>query len=151
MTAYLEKLREAQERNNSWLCVGLDPDPARLPLPAMQWDDPVLPFNKRIIEATADLVCAYKPNMGFYMLWGAAGLVALERTIAYIPDEIPVILDAKIGDIGNTQSAWAAGVFDTWAVDAVTANPSVGAHAVLPTVGERLDEAVYVLALTRND
>lgn len=150
MTAYLEKLRAAQERNNSWLCVGLDPDPARLPLPAMQWDDPVLPFNKRIIEATADLVCAYKPNMGFYMQWGAAGLVALERTIAYIPDEIPVILDAKIGDIGNTQSAWAAGVFDTWEVDAVTVNPYVGADAVLPMVGERPDKAVYVLARTSN-
>lgn len=150
MTAYLDKLRAAQERNNSWLCVGLDPDPARLPLPAMQWDDPVLPFNKRIIEATADLVCAYKPNMGFYLQWGAAGLVALERTIAYIPDEIPVILDAKIGDIGHTQRAWAAGVFDIWQVDAVTVNPFVGADAVAPMVGERPDRAVYVLARTSN-
>jgi orotidine-5'-phosphate decarboxylase len=116
----------------------------------MQWDDPVLPFNKRIVEATADLVCAFKPNMGFYMQWGAAGLVALERTIAYIPDEIPIILDAKIGDIGNTQSAWAAGAFDIWQVDAVTVNPFVGADAVVPMVGERPDKAVYVLARTSN-
>jgi orotidine-5'-phosphate decarboxylase len=150
MSTYLEKLRAAQERNNSWLCVGLDPDPARLPLPAMQWDDPVLPFNKRIIEATADLVCAYKPNMGFYMQWGAAGLVALERTIASIPDDIPIILDAKIGDIGHTQGAWGAGLFDTWEVDAVTVNPYVGDDAVVPLVGERPDKAVYVLARTSN-
>jgi orotidine-5'-phosphate decarboxylase len=116
----------------------------------MQWDDPILPFNKRIIEATADLVSAYKPNMGFYIQWGAAGLVALERTIAYIPDEIPVILDVKIGDIGHTQSAWAAGLFDAWALDAVTVNPYVGADAVMPMIGERPDKAVYVLARTSN-
>jgi orotidine-5'-phosphate decarboxylase len=150
MTAYLDKLRAVQERNQSWLCVGLDPDPARLPLPTMQWDDPVLPFNKRIIEATADLVCAYKPNMGFYMQWGAAGMVALERTIASIPDDIPVILDAKIGDIGHTQAAWGAGLFDTWEVDAVTVNPYVGADAVTPLLRERPDKAVYVLARTSN-
>ncbi|MFW6069632.1 MAG: orotidine-5'-phosphate decarboxylase [bacterium] len=147
---YLHKLKAAQEKNNSWLCVGLDPDPARLPLPAMQWDEPVLPFNKAIIDATVDLVCAYKPNLGFYLQWGAAGVIALERTIAYIPDDIPVILDCKTGDIGHTQAAWGAGLFDVWHVDAVTVNPFVGADAVLPMVGERPDKAVYVLARTSN-
>lgn len=147
---YLDKLKTIQEKNNSWLCVGLDPQPSHLPLPTMQWDDPVLPFNKRIIDATADLVCAYKPNLGFYLQWGGAGLVALERTIAYIPDEIPVILDCKTGDIGHTQAAWAAGLFDVWEVDAVTVNPYVGADAILPMVGERPDRAVYVLARTSN-
>lgn len=147
---YLEKLKAAQERNHSWLCVGLDPDPARMPLPAARWDEPVLPFNKAIIEATADLVCAYKPNLGFYLQWGAAGVIALERTIAFIPDHIPVILDCKTGDISHTQAAWATGLFDVWHVDAVTVNPFVGQEAVRPMLTGRADKAVYVLARTSN-
>ena len=147
---YLEKLRAAQERNDSWLCIGLDPDPAKLPLPTMQWDEPVLPFNKAIVDATADLVCAFKPNLGFYLQWGAAGVVALERTIAYIPDDVPIILDCKTGDIGHTQAAWAAGLFDAWHVDAATVNPFVGEDAVLPMLQERPEKAVYVLARTSN-
>lgn len=151
MMTYLEKLRRAQETNNSWLCVGLDPQPDKLPVEAVwQWDEPLLPFNKAIIDATVDLVCAYKPNLGFYLQWGAAGVIALERTIAYIPDHIPVILDAKIGDIGHTQAAWGAGLFDMWKVDAITVNPYVGAESVLPLVDGRPDKAVYVLARTSN-
>ncbi len=147
---YLEKLLAAQQANNSWLCVGLDPTPESLPIDAQRWDEPVLPFNRRIIDATADLVCAYKPNLGFYMQWGAAGVIALERTIAAIPDHIPVILDAKIGDIGHTQAAWGRGVFDEWGVDAITVNPYVGADAVRPLIAGRPDKAVYVLARTSN-
>lgn len=147
---YLEKLKAIQDRNQSWLCVGLDPDPARLPLPAANWDEPILPFNKAIIEATADLVCAFKPNLGFYLQWGAAGVIALERTIAFIPDHIPVILDCKTGDIGHTQGAWAAGLFDMWQVDAVTVNPYVGREAILPMLTGRANKAVYVLARTSN-
>jgi orotidine-5'-phosphate decarboxylase len=147
---YLEKLKNAQEKNNSWLCVGLDPMPSRMPLPALRWDEPVLPFNKAIIDATKDLVCAYKPNLGFYLQWGAAGIIALERTIAYIPNDIPIILDCKTGDIGSTQAAWGAGLFDEWGVDAVTVNPFVGEDAVLPMIGKRPDKAVYLLARTSN-
>lgn len=148
---YLEKLRQAQTQNNSWLCLGLDPQPDKLP-PSVTWkhDEPVLPFNKAIIDQTADLVCAYKPNLGFYLQWGAAGIIALERTIAYIPEHIPIILDAKIGDIGNTQAAWGRGLFDTWEVDAITVNPYVGADAVVPLLTGRPDKAVYVLARTSN-
>lgn len=149
--SYLDKLRAAQERNNSWLCIGLDPQPDKLPMEAVwKWDEPLLPFNKRIIDATADLVCAYKPNLGFYLQWGAAGVIALERTIAYIPDYIPVILDAKIGDIGHTQAAWGRGLFNEWDVDAITVNPYVGAEAVRPLLAGRPDKAVYVLARTSN-
>jgi orotidine-5'-phosphate decarboxylase len=148
---YLEKLRRAQEKNRSWLCIGLDPQPEHLPVEAVwKWDEPLLPFNKAIIDHTADLVCAYKPNLGFYLQWGAAGVIALERTIAYIPDDIPVILDAKIGDIGHTQAAWGKGLFDEWGVDAVTVNPFVGSEAVLPMVARRPDKAVYLLARTSN-
>ena len=148
--SYLEKLQAAQARNQSWLCVGLDPDPTRLRVDVLKWDEPILPFNKAIIEATADLVCAYKPNLGFYLQWGAAGVIALERTIAYVPDHIPVILDCKTGDIDHTQAAWAAGLFDEWGVDAITVNPYVGAAAVLPMIGERPHKAVYILARTSN-
>jgi orotidine-5'-phosphate decarboxylase len=149
--SYLQKLHAAQTANDSWLCIGLDPQPGRLPLEAVsRWDEPVLPFNRRIIEATVDLVCAYKPNLGFYLQWGAAGVVALERTIAAIPDHIPVILDAKIGDISHTQAAWGRGFFDEWRVDAVTVNPFVGADGVRPLLEDRPDKAVYVLARTSN-
>lgn len=147
---YLEKLLAAQQANRSWLCVGLDPLPDLLPVEALRWDEPILPFNRRIIDATADLVCAYKPNLGFYLQWGAAGVIALERTIAAIPDHIPVILDAKIGDIGHTQAAWGRGAFDAWGVDAITVNPFVGADAVRPLLLGRPDKAVYVLARTSN-
>ncbi len=148
---YLEKLRRAQAVNNSWLCLGLDPQPELLPVEAIhKWDEPLLPFNRAIIDATADLVCAYKPNLGFYLQWGAAGVIALERTIAYIPDDIPIILDAKIGDIGHTQAAWGRGLFDEWDVDAVTVNPYVGAEAVRPLLAGRPGKAVYVLARTSN-
>lgn len=150
MKTYLEKLRAAQEKNDSWLCIGLDPDPERLRVDALKWDEPILPFNKAIIDATADLVCAYKPNLGFYLQWGAAGVVALERTIAYVPDYIPVILDCKTGDIGHTQAAWAAGLFDVWGVDAVTVNPYVGSEAVVPMIGSRPGKAVYILTRTSN-
>jgi orotidine-5'-phosphate decarboxylase len=151
MITYIEKLKSAQERNNSWLCVGLDPQPDRLPLEAVwKWDEPVLPFNKAIIDATADLVCAYKPNLGFYLQWGAAGMIALERTVAYIPSHIPIIIDCKTGDIGHTQAAWANGLFGQWNVDAVTVNPFVGAEAVLPMIGERPSKAIYMLARTSN-
>lgn len=147
---YLEKLKAAQDQNNSWLCIGLDPQPDKLPAPAMKWDEPVLPFNKAIIDATADLVCAYKPNLGFYLQWGAAGIIALERTIAYIPNHIPIVLDCKTGDIGSTQGAWAAGLLDYWQVDAVTVNPFVGQDAVLPMIEKRPNKAIYILARTSN-
>ncbi len=148
---YLEKLKTIQDTNNSWLCVGLDPVPHKLPLEHItRYDEPVLPFNKAIIDATADLVCAYKPNLGFYFQWGAAGIIALERTIAYIPNHIPVILDCKTGDIGHTQGAWARGLFEQWGVDAITINPYVGQDSVTPMLEMRPDKAVYLLARTSN-
>lgn len=148
---YLQKLHNLQQSNQSWLCVGLDPDPQRLPAHIVaRHDEPLLPFNKAIIDATAHLVCAYKPNLGFYLQWGAAGIIALERTIAYIPNHIPVILDCKTGDIGHTQGAWAMGLFDQWNVDAITVNPYVGSESVLPMISDRPNKAIYLLARTSN-
>ena len=148
---YLEKLRAAQDQNNSWLCVGLDPDPDKLPIQAThQWDEPVLPFCKAIIDATADVACAFKPNLGFFLQWGAAGIIALERTINYIPQHIPVIIDCKAGDIGHTQGAWAKGLFDQWQADAFVVNPYVGTDAVMSVIGDRPTKGIYVLARTSN-
>jgi orotidine-5'-phosphate decarboxylase len=146
---FLDKLAEAQSHNRSWLCLGLDPVLAKMPLPLHKEDDPLLPFNKAMIDATADLVCAYKPNLAFYLAEGAAGLIALERTIAYIPDHIPIILDGKFGDIGSTAAGIARGAFEVWGVDAVTVNPYVGEDGVAPFL-QRPDKAAFVLARTSN-
>ncbi len=96
MTTFLDKLDAAARRNRSLLCVGLDPWPPLMP------QEGIASFSQAIVEATADLVCAFKPNIAFYEAQGSAGLVALEQTLAAIPGDVPVILDAKRGDIGNT-------------------------------------------------
>jgi orotidine-5'-phosphate decarboxylase len=146
---FLDKLTATQSQNNSWLCLGLDPVLAKMPLPLQRDDAPLLPFNKALIDATADLVCAYKPNLAFYLAEGAAGIIALERTIAYIPRHIPIILDGKFGDIGSTAQMLAGGAFDTWGVDAVTVNPYVGEDGVAPFL-ERADRAAFILGRTSN-
>ena len=94
---FIEKLANTARKNKSLLCVGLDPDPQLMP-----GNISVFEFNRAIIEATADLVCAYKLNLAFYEVLDDEGLAALKRTIKYIPEDIPVIGDAKRGDIGNT-------------------------------------------------
>jgi orotidine-5'-phosphate decarboxylase len=120
-----------------------------MPGPLLKYDDPFLPFLKTIVDATADLVCAYKPNLGFYLALGAAGAIALERIIAYIPDEIPIILDAKFNDIGNTAQAYARGAFDALGADAATINPYLGQDGVAPFLAHA-DKAAFVLARTSN-
>jgi len=144
-----EKLAAAQQRNNSWLCVGLDIVAGKMPLPLQKMDDPVLPFAREIIDATKDLVCAFKPNLGFFLAEGAAGIIALERLIRYIPPDIPVILDAKFGDIGSTAEQYARGAFEAFHADAVTLSPYVGADAVKPFLAYA-DKGVFVLARTSN-
>jgi orotidine-5'-phosphate decarboxylase len=149
MTSFIEKLQAAQATNDSWVCVGLDPVLDRMPGPMLKQDDPFLPFLKTIVDVTADLVCAYKPNLGFYLTLGAAGIIALERIIAYIPDKIPVILDGKFNDVGHTARAYAQGVFDALGVDAVTVNPYLGQDAVAPFLAQS-EKAAFVLARTSN-
>jgi orotidine-5'-phosphate decarboxylase len=149
MTPFVEKLQAAQAANDSWVCVGLDPVLERMPGPFLKYDDPFLPFLKAIVDATADLVCAYKPNLGFYLALGAAGAIALERIIAYVPRHIPVILDAKFNDIGHTAQAYARGAFDALGADAVTVNPYLGQDGVAPFLAQA-DKAAFVLARTSN-
>jgi orotidine-5'-phosphate decarboxylase len=109
----------------------------------------IVAFNRAIIEATKDLVCAYKPNLGFYAAYGLPGLQALVATREMIPAEIPVILDCKVGDIGSTAAAYARGYFDEWGFDAVTANPYLGRDSLEPFLAYG-DKGVIVLCKTSN-
>ena len=148
-TTFVGKLREAQHRNRSWLCVGLDPVMERLPAQVQAADSPLLAFGQAVVEATADLVCAYKPNLGFWLAEGLAGLRALEALIVGIPDHLPVILDAKFGDVGHSVAAYAKAAFDWLGADAVTTNPYLGLDGLRPFL-ERADRGVFVLARTSN-
>jgi len=140
---FVSRLLDACRRNRSLLCVGLDPDPGKLPV------KDVFEFNKAIIDATADLVCAYKPNLAFYEALGVRGLQALKKTVAYIPKNIPVIGDAKRGDIGNTATAYARALFGYYKFDAVTLNPYLGYDSVEPFLDYK-DKGVFVLCRTSN-
>ena len=140
---FFDKLERAAQRNGSLLCVGLDPDPAQMPV------SDVAAFNRAIIEATAGLVCAYKPNLAFYEALGERGLAALRETLAAIPPDIPVIADGKRNDIGNTAKAYARALFDELGVDAATVNPYLGGDAVEPFL-EREEKAAFILCRTSN-
>ena len=130
---FAERLGRAQESSGSLVCVGLDPDLAKLPREFGAASDPLLAFNRRVIDATADLAAAYKPQIAFYSALGReAELVA---SIRYIRERAPhamVILDAKRNDIGNTAEAYAQEAFDRYGADAVTVNPYMGADSILP-------------------
>ena len=140
---FVDKLRRASETNQSLLCVGLDPDPRLMPI------DDIFEFNRAIIDATHDLVCCYKPNLAFYEAFGPPGLEVLCRTLEHIPDDIPVIGDAKRGDIGNTAKAYAASLFEYYGFDAVTANPYLGGDSLAPFLAYA-DRGVFVLCRNSN-
>ncbi len=144
--SFYRKLTEAAGRNNSLLCVGLDPRPDML-----EQDGGIFEFNRRIVDATCDLVCAYKPNYAFYEAAGVEGLEALCRTIAYIHDTTgaPVILDAKRGDIGSTAAAYARAAFEIWGADALTVSPFLGGDSIAPFT-EHADKGVFILCYTSN-
>ena len=139
-----EKLQSAVTRNNSLLCVGLDTDPAKLPAGL-----DVAGFNRAVIDATCDLVCAYKPNLAFYEVGGREGLKALEETLSHIPDGIPTIGDAKRGDIGNTATYYARALFHSLGFDAATVSPYLGFDSVEPFT-RYSDRGVFLLCRTSN-
>ena len=143
--SFFQKLARTAEGNDSLLCVGLDPDPERLPSAA----GGVASFQRAIIEATCDLVCAYKPNVAFYEALGEAGPEALRDTLAAIPAGVPVIADAKRGDVGHTARAYARALFDYWGFDAATVSPYLGADSLEPFL-EREDRGVFLLCRTSN-
>ena len=133
----------------SYLCVGLDTDPQRIPKFLWDSDDPIFEFNKAIIDATKDYCVAYKPNLAFYEAQGLAGWVSLQKTLEYIPKHMFTIADAKRGDIGNTSKRYAQGFFEAMDFDAITVAPYMGADSVRPFL-EFEDKWVILLALTSN-
>lgn len=143
---FIEKLTGATRKNKSLLCIGLDPDPELMPDSVG-----VLEFNQAIIDATSDLVCAYKPNLAFYEALGTEGLDALKGTVDYITGtgKIPVIADAKRGDIGNTAKAYARAIFSHFNFDATTVNPYLGFDSIEPFLHYH-DKGVFILCRTSN-
>lgn len=148
---FLEKLLAAERQNHSLLCVGLDPEPERLPEPLRGWPvaRAVVQFCRSIIETTAPYVSAFKPNLAFFEVLGPSGLAALQEILQAVPAHIPVIADAKRGDIGHTASRYAAAIFETYGCDAVTVNPYPGYDAVAPFLAYR-ERGVFLLCRTSN-
>ncbi|MGH8215820.1 MAG: orotidine-5'-phosphate decarboxylase [Rhodanobacteraceae bacterium] len=147
---FMQSLREAWQRNDSLVCVGLDPERARLPAHLRDDPDAVFAFCTGIVDATADLVCAFKPQIAHFAALRAED--ALERLIAHIHDRhpgVPVILDAKRGDIGSTARHYAEEAFDRYQADAVTLNPYLGRDSVQPFL-DRADKGVILLCRTSN-
>ncbi len=140
---FREKLERAAQANNSLLCVGLDPSPARIP------GGDTASFLRAVVDATSDLVCAFKPNLAFYEQLGEAGYAALRSVLRAIPGHIPTIADAKRGDVGHTAEAYARAIFDDLGFDAVTVNPYLGGDAVAPFL-ERDDRGAFVVCRTSN-
>lgn len=133
----------------SFLCVGLDPDPARLPKHLGEGPAAVYRFNQQIVDATRDLCVAYKPNTAFYEAMGPEGWEVLHATLEYIGDDHLKIADAKRGDIGNTSRMYARTFFETLHADAVTVAPYMGEDSVKPFLNFP-DKWVILLALTSN-
>ncbi len=151
MISFREQLNAVARRNGSLVCVGLDPDMNKFPaaLASLAPKQAIVRFNRAIIEATSDLVCAYKPNLGFYAAYGVPGIEALIETKKMIPAGIPVILDCKAGDMANTAAAYARGYFETWNFDAVTVNPYLGEDSLEPFLGYP-GRGVIILSKTSN-
>ena len=140
MSGFTDRLEQASSATKSLVCVGLDPDPARMPVSS------VFEFNRAIVDATAGIVCAYKPNLAFYEALGLPGLHDLERTVAHIRSAAPgaiIIGDAKRGDVGPSAQAYAKALFEVWGFDAITINAWGGRDSVTPFL-EDADKGVFV-------
>ncbi len=162
--SFFAKLETAARRNESLLCVGLDPTPEACPAKYLSRQqsgrkmaegqgagtcDALLRWNRAVIKATSDLVCCYKPNIAFYEALGDRGMALLRATIAAVPDDIPVLLDAKRGDIGSTAAAYARACFDELGVDAVTLSPYLGQDSIAPFAAYE-GKGLFVLCHTSN-
>lgn len=144
-----QTLLDALFRKQSYLCVGLDPLPERIPAFLNRENDPVFEFNKRIIDATHPYSIAYKPNVAFYESLGAKGWETLMKTLEYIPEDVFTIADAKRGDIGHSSEKYAETFFSTCDFDAVTVSPYMGNDSLAPFFNYD-DKWTIVLALTSN-
>ena len=150
MTTFLDRLCAAADEHQSLLCVGLDPEPARFPLGITPDAAGIYGFCARIVEATADLVCAFKPQIAYFAAHRAEA--ELERLIAHmraVAPRVPVILDAKRGDIGSTAEQYAREAFERYGADAVTLSPFMGLDSITPYLRHR-DKGVFLLCRTSN-
>lgn len=157
---HFKKLLEEQWSRNNFVCVGLDSDPNKIPSCAqlrttegeLDIIKTITRFNRAIVEATKDLVCAYKPNSAFYEAYGSLGMEALQQTIAdihAIAPAVPVILDAKRADIGNTNNGYETSAFDFLKADAITLHPYLGGKALAPFL-DRKEKGIIILCRTSN-
>lgn len=145
---FFTKLTRAIQQNNSMLCVGLDPVEECLP-PGPDIFSRLTTWGTNLVSSTSDLVCCYKPNMAFYEQFGPKGLRAMIEILKTIPDSIPVLLDAKRGDIGSSAAAYARGAYQHFRADAITLSPYLGADSIGAFM-EDLDKAVFILCHTSN-
>ena len=147
---FIDQLRQAEAQNQSMLCVGLDPEPARFPVGIARDAEGILQFCARIVEATADLVCAFKPQIAYFAAHRAEP--QLERLIAHmraVAPRVPVILDAKRGDIGSTAEQYARETFERYGADAVTLSPFMGFDSVAPYLKYQ-GKGAFLLCRTSN-
>lgn len=148
--SFMQSLQQAWVCSNSLVCVGLDPEPAKFPAHLRRQPDAVFDFCRAIVDATADVACAFKPQIAHFAALRAED--ALERLIAHIHAQhpgVPVILDAKRGDIGSTAQHYVSEAFDRYAADAVTLNPYMGRDSIQPFL-DRADKGVILLCRTSN-
>jgi orotidine-5'-phosphate decarboxylase len=149
---FIAQLEGCIEKHNSLLCIGLDSDFDRLPPQIKKQKEPLFEFSKAIADATYDLVCAYKPNSAFYEAHGAEGIAQLKKTCDYVKEnypEVPIILDAKRGDIGNTNEGYATFAFDYLGADAITVSPYLGGEALEAFLSRR-SKGIIILCRTSN-
>ena len=149
MLPFLKKLTHIQRKNNSLLCIGLDTDVAKIPEFFFKYEDPQYEFNRRIIDATKDLVCAYKMNVAFYESVGEHCWYTIHHTLARIPEEIVTIGDGKRGDAGLSGEKQSHSMCADWEFAGTTVNPYMGKDAIEPFI-KRKDQCAFVLAVTSN-
>jgi len=148
---FLDKLQAVSRQQNSLLCVGLDPEQEHLPsrLQSLPVAKAVTYFCQAIIEATLPYVCAFKPNLAFFEVLGPEGMYVFQNILRAVPEHIPIIVDAKRGDLGNTARNYAAAILDVYGCDAVTVNPYLGYDSVAPFLAYE-EKAIFFLCRTSN-
>lgn len=147
--SFWSKYSERYQKLRSSVCIGLDSGVDKLPACVASAANPIWEFNRAIIDATHEYATAYKPNLAFYLADGLRGLEALYQTVRHIPEDIPVILDCKVGDIGSTMAGYATAFFKDLKVDAITINPLMGSDVIKPLL-ELEHSFAFALALTSN-
>ena len=146
---FLEKINNRFLRTNSHLCIGLDPDPQKIPEPFGKTPDQIFHFLEEVIEATSEYALALKPNLAYFEALGLEGIRLFEKVLKTIPEDIPIIADAKRGDIGPSSKKYAYALLEQFGCDAITVNPYMGYESIEPFLNYK-DKGIFVLCLTSN-